>query len=274
MGEPFSHSSSQFNLVMESYQSTAKRLFERLQELEHSENDLSKRGDQAIQIISKTLQVLRKEVRETGFNSIESEIQFFKCIKPKITGHLIFYRHVFELESKRLMLPCIEVEKHITYKKRQFNQLIKDNIEFVFYYRNQHTNMDKLYFLRESDRVPLLHQNTDALYDPEFTTAYDHIAAKLVAKELFEHYLEPIEKESTKQVSNLQWTESKASLVELIYALNESGAINGGKTDIKTICAEFEKIFNFELKDVYSTYRDISLRKTNRKKFLTKLSGM
>jgi hypothetical protein len=95
----------------------------------------------------------------------------------------------------------------------------------------------------------------------------------VLAYELFLKYFEPTHKTHDDSIYKLlKWTDSKASLIELIYALNESGAINDGKTDIKTICAEFERIFNFELKDVYSTYRDISLRKTNRTKFLSKLS--
>jgi hypothetical protein len=69
---------------------------------------------------------------------------------------------------------------------------------------------------------------------------------------LFLKYLDPSHKAQDDGTHKLlKWTDSKASFVELIYALNESGAINDGKTDIKTICAEFEKIFSFDISIVY-----------------------
>ena len=259
---------------MEYYKATATQLYDELERLQYSVLDQSNRANQAIQLISKTLQILRKSVREYGFDTAEDEVHFFKHIKPQIAGHLIFYRLIFELESKRMIYTKDEVDNFIVSKKLQFKELIKDNIEFVSYYQNRYTHMDKMYFLRESDRIPLLHQNTDAFHDPEFTTPYDHIAAKLVAKDLFYKFLlRPIQEASSENVSNLKWTESKAALVELIYALNESGAINKGKTDIKAVCLEFERIFNVELKDIYSTYRDITLRKSDQTKFLNKLSN-
>lgn len=259
---------------MEYYKATATQLYDELERLQYSVLDHSNRANQAIQLISKTLKLLRKSVRERGFETEEDEIHFFKRIKPQIAGHLIFYRLIFELESKRLVYSKDEVDCFISNKKTQFKELIKDNMEFVSYYQNRYKHMDRMYFLRESDRVPLLHQNTDAFHDPEFTTPYDHIAAKLVAKDLFYKFLlRPIQEASSEHVSNLKWTESKAALIELIYALNESGAINKGKTDIKAVCLEFERIFNVELKDIYSTYRDITLRKSDQTKFLNKLTN-
>ena len=258
---------------MEYYKATAIQLYEELERLQYSVSDQSNRANQAINLISKTLRLLRKAVRDRGFETPEDEIHFFKHIKPQITGHLIFYRHICELESKRLIYTSEEVELYIKDKKKQFNELIKDNMEFVFYYQNRYQHMDKMYFLRETDRIPLWHQNTDAFHDPEFTTPYDHIAAKLVAKDLFYKFLlKPIASASTENVSNLKWTESKSALIELIYALNESGAINEGQTDIKTICLEFERLFNVEIKDIYGAYRDITMRKTGHAKFLSKLS--
>ncbi|XOV67569.1 MAG: RteC domain-containing protein [Fluviicola sp.] len=258
---------------MEYYKATAKQLYDELERLQYSVSDQSNRANQAINLISKTLRILRKAVRERGFETEKEEIYFFKHIKPQIAGHLIFYRLICELESKRMVYTPEEVELYIKDKKKQFSELIRDNMEFVFYYHNRYQHMDKMYFLRETDRIPLWHQNTDAFHDPEFTTPYDHIAAKLVAKDLFYKFLlKPIESASTESVSNLKWTESKTALIELIYALNESGAIDEGQTDIKTICTQFERLFNVEIKDIYGSFRDISMRKTGQTKFLSKLS--
>ena len=257
---------------MEYYKATATQLFDELERLQYSVSDQTNRSNQAIQIISKTLQLLRNSVRDRGFSSTEDEIQFFKHIKPQITGHLIFYRQIFELESKRMIYSPEEVELYIKDKKKQFSELVKDNMEFVFYYQNRYTHMDKMYFLRESDRIPILHQNTDAFHDSEFTTPYDHIAAKLVAKDLFYKFLlRPIEQANTEHVSNLKWTESKAALVELIYAIHQSGSINNGGVEIKELCFVFENTFNVELKDIYKTFHEISHRKKERTKYINHL---
>jgi len=44
--------------------------------------------------------------------------------------------------------------------------------------------------------------------------------------------------------SNANWTESNASLVELIYALQSLGAINNGNIEINELAQIFEKMFN------------------------------
>jgi hypothetical protein len=258
---------------MEYYTATAKQLYVELEQLQYSVSDHSNRANRAIHLIRNTLKLFRISVCTKGFLSQEDEIRFFKHVKPQVHSYLIFYTHLYEIESKKLVLSSDQMKGYIDRKRKDFRYQTYDNLEFVNYYRSGSTHQDKVYFLRESDYSPLNQQSSVAFRDPEFTAPYDHIASVVLAYELFLKYLEPSHKIQDDSIDKLlKWTDSKASLVELIYALNESGAINDGKTDIKTICAEFERIFNFELKDVYSTYRDISLRKTNRTKFLTKLS--
>lgn len=55
-------------------------------------------------------------------------------------------------------------------------------------------------------------------------------------------------------MSKLQWTSSKAALTELIYALQCSGAINGGAAELKEIANVTERIFNIDLIDYYRTF--------------------
>jgi len=76
---------------------------------------------------------------------------------------------------------------------------------------------------------------------------------------------------SERAVSNspeLNWTESKAALVELIYALHSSHSINDGRVDIKTIAELFETIFSIELGDVYHTFSEVRNRKIEQTKFI------
>lgn len=258
---------------MEYYIATAKQLYLELEQLQYSISDHSNRANRALQLIRNTLKLFRSSICIKGFETQEDEIRFFKHIKPQVTSYLIFYTHIFEIESKKLVLTPEQLEKYIDRKRKDFRYQTYDNLEFVNYYKSGYKHLDKIYFLRNSEFTPLNQQGVFGFRDPEFTTPYDHVATLVLAHELFLNYLEPsLKAKEDSSYKLLKWTDSKASLIELIYALNESGAINDGKTDIKTICAEFERIFNFELKDVYSTYRDITLRKTDRTKFLTKLT--
>lgn len=72
-------------------------------------------------------------------------------------------------------------------------------------------------------------------------------------------------------VSNAKWTESTASLVELLYALKYSGAINNGNIEIHELAQIFEKMFNIKLDDYYRVFLDIKGRKKSKTKFLDKL---
>ncbi len=259
---------------MEYYTATAKQLYLELEQLQYSISDHCNRSNRAIQLIRNTLKLFRKSICTTGFENQDDEIKFFKHIKPQVSSYLIFYTHIFEIESKKTILAPEQIKKFIDRKRKEFRYQTYDNLEFVNYYKSGYKHQDKVYFLRDSEYTPLNQQCSNPFRDPEFTTPYDHVASVILAYELFLKYLDPSDKaiEDNKTHKLLKWTDSKASLVELIYALNESGAINNGETDIKTICAEFEHIFNFELKDVYSTYRDITMRKTKTTKFLDKLS--
>ena len=258
---------------MEYYTATAKQLYLELEQLQYSVSDLNRLSNQAIQLISKTLRLLRKAVQNRGFETSADEIHFFKHIKPQVTGHLIFYRQLFDIEAKRIVSSDEEVEWYITEKKKVFNLLMKDSIEFVYYYQNKYTHMDKQYFIRDVYRVPLPYQNTDALHDPEFTTPYDHIAAKLIAKDMFYKFLlKPLQK-STEELksSKLKWTGTKLDLVELIYSIQASGTVNKGDAGLKDICSAFETIFQIEIGDLYRAFHAITSRKTEQIKYVNRL---
>jgi hypothetical protein len=69
----------------------------------------------------------------------------------------------------------------------------------------------------------------------------------------------------------LFWTAHKVDLIELIYALYSSGAINRGAANINDIAGSFEMLLGTDLGDFYGTYSEIRARKIRRTKFMDKL---
>ena len=98
-----------------------------------------------------------------------------------------------------------------------------------------------------------------------------------MANDLIQVYIEDelyknIEKgDSLTDLPKLNWTGSKASMIELIYALHYQGVFDNGNTDIRLIAKYFENIFNIDLGDFYYTYMELKSRKMNRTKFLDSL---
>lgn len=70
----------------------------------------------------------------------------------------------------------------------------------------------------------------------------------------------------------LTWTSSKSNLVELIYALYVARWINNGQIEISELSEQISRIFNIELTNLYSIFRDIRARKSNTLKGLEQLA--
>ena len=81
-----------------------------------------------------------------------------------------------------------------------------------------------------------------------------------------------MQQENTIEDILLNWTDSKAAFVEIVYALQVSGSINSGKADIKDICNALEKAFNYEVIDLYRAFNEFNNRKIDRTKYLTHLT--
>jgi len=54
------------------------------------------------------------------------------------------------------------------------------------------------------------------------------------------------------------------SFIELIYAIQSSGCIINGKSDLKIMTSYIENLFNIDLGDIYRTFLEIRNRKGSR----------
>jgi len=264
------------------YQGLISEFETKLETLESSNEDVLYIAENGITHTEKCIKSLRGKVIQNGFISTQEEIHFFKHIKPQIFSKLIYYVKLFNIESKR---PRSSSKFQVKYLNSQINKLqvyFNDNLEFYHYYRRGSTTLDEQYFVRGKSDLRSPTESFHFFTDEQFSTCQDGTVATIMAYDMLIVYLQQeIEALETntdntklnamKQSSKLFWTGSKTELIELIYALHSSGAINSGTADIKEMASLFEHIFNIDLGNYYHTFIEIRARKCSKTKFLDKL---
>ena len=252
--------------------------FVQIKELELS--DVVKDAPAIISALEEGFIKLKALIADYEFQEKAEEINFFKETKPKLFCKLIYYRKIYNIEINR---PMCSYHKQITYLENEQDQLYKfseRNIEFIQYYRSGKTILDEYYFLRGRWDMEL---NLESFYferDPKFSTNFDFNIAMILANDMLAAYLncelgkikrEEYNIDSLPLKSNIEWTDKKSALVELIYAVHSEKSINFGNIDLKVLAALCEKMFNIKLGDIYRIFLEIRGRKGERSVYLQKL---
>ena len=223
---------------------------------------------QIIGVVQVSLTSLKTTVAGYQFRSAEEEILFFKVSKPQISGLLMFYVRLYQIEKNR-------IDKSLSSQCRYLK------IDFYEYYRAGRTELDNRYFIRENyDILSDIHCHL-LDRDISFTTLHDSSVAEILANNrLIEYVSEEIEQLTEKlhlkftsivDSKLLQWTDSKVALVEFIYALYAGKCFSNGNTSLKDIAFCCETLFNIEIGDFYRIFLEIRNRKKSRTQFLDKL---
>jgi hypothetical protein len=252
-------------------------------ELEYQ--DPIKKSETAINIILVSLEKLKLFISKYKFKNRIEEITFFKHKKPQFFCKIIFYTKVLNIETKRPKGSDKAQRKHFLSELNNLQRFFDNNLDFYQYYRTGATYLDDKYFLRGKYDVRLSLDTFFFAADTTFNTSHDFKVAKILANDLLEIYLkEQLAALDTKESINhkhqvapkvkLSWTDSKAALTELLYALYYQGSFNNGKADLKEIAAYFEAMFNIDLGDVYRTWYAIKSRKIDSTAYLETLKGL
>ncbi|KAF9658498.1 RteC domain-containing protein [Tenacibaculum sp. ZH5_bin.1] len=265
------------------YLKLLKQLDNQLEFLETEVEDVLSKAEEGVKITKRALEQLRTMVLKDNFKSIQNEIHFFKQVKPQVYSKLIYYTMLFNIESKR---PRSSNKSQIKYFNKYIDKLqnyFNENIEFYHYFRRGATFLDEQYFLRGKADIRLYPESFAYFLDDKFSTSHDSTVATILAYDmLIVHLKKEIDKLENsngmetvinpfQNQSRLFWTANKTDLIELIYALQSSGAINSGTADIKEMATACEHLFNIDLGDYYRTYLEIRSRKTNQTKFIDKM---
>ena len=259
---------------------------EEIKVVEESNLDDFNNVEKGISISRQYLQQLRICVRENEFVDKQNEIIFFKKHKPYVYSRLKFYAKLYNFLINR---PAGTIKSQQDFIDSEINRLQESNrrnIDFIKYYREGSELLDEFYFLRGKDKISLVSNTSHFYTDAEFSTSHDNAIAKIMAYDLLiSHYSEelnnlrglsygiPNKLNALSNGERLGWTASKTDLIELIYALQASGAIKSGTAGIKEMACACEDIFELKLGNVYRTFLEIRERKIDQTKFIDRLKA-
>ena len=245
-------------------------------------DDTLRKTETSIQLIQKSLAKLKVEALKRKLKSEQEEINFFKTIKPKFLSKLIYHVKVYNIEMHKPNGSDKAKKKYLQNELNNIELFFNRNLDFVKYYRTKKSYLDHKYFVRGKHDLSL---TLDIFYfetDTNFSTSHDFKLSETIANELLEiylkteiEYIDKQEKNSSKFINQpkvkLTWTTSKASLIELIYALQSVGVFNNTTASVKDIVSYFEAVFNVDLSYFYTTFQEIKERKGNQTMFLKTL---
>jgi hypothetical protein len=238
---------------------------------------------QIISFIEKRINELKEFIRNYSFRNQQEEILFFKELKPSVCCLLLYYIRVYHIEENRLGKTDFVQNVLLSKELKQVEKNNEQTSNFYQYYKSGKTDSDYLYFCRDSYNI-LLDTSCNS-FDKErfFSTNHDHDVAIIMANDLLKNYLITETSKLNNQLyyqaidvmyhHKMQWTDSKTSLVELIYALYSSGCINNGNISLKEMAQFTEAMFQIEIGDPYRTFLEIRGRKKSRTAFLDEMKN-
>lgn len=260
-----------------------KKYTNKINEIEQEELSNFSIVERGIKISREYLNKLRLIVRNNDFESETDEIGFFKIQKPFIYARLKFFAKVYNYLLEKPAGSNKVQRNFIDTKIKKLQDNYKKNLDFVKYYRENDTTLDHYYFVRGNDNLSLVSDTSHFYTDAEFSTSHDNSMAKIMAYDLLINFynhelikLGAVNKEVKNNCNKvkLKWTASKTDLIELIYAIQATGAIRDGRVGIKEMATACEQLFNIDLGNYYKTYIEIKARKTERTNFINKLKKL
>ncbi|WP_445747856.1 RteC domain-containing protein [Polaribacter sp.] len=268
---------------MKKIEKIVKELDYNLDFLEKETEGVLEKAEESIRITKRALKQIKILFLRKKLIPKNEEILFFKNMKPYVFSKLIYYVKLFSIESKR---PRSSNKSQVKYFNNHIDRLqnyFNDNLEFYHYFRRGAIFLDEEYFIRGKADIRLFPDSLSFFTDDKFSTSHDTTVATIMAYDMLIIYLkreiDKLENNNSmetninafKKQSKLFWTGNKTDLIELIYALHSSGAVNSGTADIKEMASACEQMFNIDLGDYYRTFLEIRSRKINQTKFIDKL---
>jgi len=244
---------------------------EELQGVESAAPEAVKRLSAGMAVIRKYLALLRERVIPGGFTDANSEIDFFKSVKPRFYSWLIYYQECYAIE---VQVPLGDGKERLAYYAEQLKYIRRFFRQHEFhyqYFKLGAVELDHLWFVRGAAIPGALSPEVPEV-DPGFGTAQDYLFSKFMAYERVQAWLLEVMSEpgdgmkaggwmSRKGVST-RWTGDTCNLIELIYGIYETRQVNAGEVDLSDLMDVFEQAFQVNLSRYFRRFTEIKRRKT------------
>jgi RteC protein len=244
-------------------------------------DDSIAKSEKSLELTLRAIDNLKKQFLKNKTISSDSEIDFFKNIKPKFTSLSIYHNAIFKIETKIPHGGDRITKKYLNKELKKLKRYFDNNLDFYNYHRTGSSFLDFKYFIRGSHDVKL---RLDSFYfeaDHSFSTSHDFKVARILAHDLVQVYIETKilkmgkkehkEKSQHEPKRKMIWTGSKVSLTEIMYAFHTKGVFNNGAAELKEIANYFEEIFHIDLGQYRRTFLEIRDRKSDKTKFIKAL---
>lgn len=239
---------------------------------------------ESVKLSIQCLDELRLLIKKDNFASKESEINFFKYQKPFVYGRAIYFSQLQKFQTDKPKSNLREQRNFIKTAIKKLEIKKYKQREFFRYCRNCDNRLDQIYFLRGNEQLEIYFDTARLDDDPQFSTSHCKKAAEIIEYDLLTSFYElelknllvlennfTVKEVKPAILNNLSWTGTKTDLIELIYALNASGAIRNGNADVKKVAEICKVLFEIDLGNFYKTYGEIKSREKDCTKFIDKL---
>ncbi len=221
-----------------------------------------------ITLITALIKKIDREILSDKFSSQQAEIHFFKHLKPQLVALDKYYRHIFQINYQ--LKYQHNQDNLINFLNTINNQINHSDKQLLKYYNFKCCHKDVEYFTLKASLTNILFINFNENINLNLTTFHSQAFANFIYQDSLKIHLNKLlsSNSNIKQLEKISWNDSKTSLVEIIYGIYLSNAIDKTKTDIKSITKAFETIFNIDLSDIYRIFNELKNRKINRTKFI------
>jgi hypothetical protein len=235
----------------------------------------AQKAHEAVEVVFRVILKLKDFALGYDFTDEAEKIRLYKVYKPLFVSELYYYLKICRLESERPE-PLRAQRDYLREKIRSISSWFIAHKAFCSYARSGRKDRDADYYLPGYEDLYTALFSFDR--DPAFCTAKGQDAAILLANKRLLAELES-QLSALKQrfggwlsLPKLKWTLKAIDLVELIYGLYLTGAINNGKAELKDIAETFQQIFDVKLDNYSFTFtQSIHYRKSGSIRFLREM---
>jgi hypothetical protein len=221
---------------------------------------------------------LIQSTRESTFSSQTEQIHFYKDTLPFFQSRLIFYTRVLRLEALRPPGNCPAFEAYFQTEWQYIRDFHAQHRFLYGYLRAGETWLDeKLFILPQGNLISMANVVDLPVPDPLLHDAPISVA-HIQALDLMQDYLLAAEEElshpkdpAQRNLPRLTWTDSKAALIELAYALQSAGSLNDRKAELREIIECLQSAFHIDLGHYPRVFQEILSRKSGYSNYIDKL---